>query len=932
VTDEEALRLAGQVDSDGSGEIDIDEFTVFARSMMSITPENEFTVERKTDDDPTDADEDSSMVELKVTAFGMEIFDGESTAHSLSFTTLQDVKASAHGLTLVSRQNGTSSKFEFVSKDASHIVSVISQCRSRIQLRQDIQLHKQKRKLRAAFDMVDVSGDGSLDVKELGVLLRSLGEDLTEAELRYKMRVVDTNDSGSLEFNEFADLMVHWQEQELRDVFRHFDEDESGNISVEELSRVIQALGETGSTPEEATRLASYVDSDGSGLIDMDEFTVYMKPRMSIAQTFQAKVRTDSGCGDKSRGTEVELTISALGMEVSDGGGASPAAAAAAAAAAPPPTAPAPAAAAPVAARSYSYHTMESVEQTTAGFAVTVHHRETTQRVAFETERSAVIIALLAKNRAKMKLRREMQLQKQHQLLKSAFDQVDVSGDNALDVQEIGSLLKTLGEESLTEAELRDRIRQADTDGSGRIELEEFCELMQQWQDNELNDVFAFFDDNNSGNISLPELAKAIQALGEHGVSEEEALRRAAQVDSDGSGLIDLVEFTVFMKSMMSITQRHEYEATRAANGAAVRIVVGTLGLQVSDADGTFSYSFFTLVSMVATSNEITITVAKHGHDVEVTFSTEEATLISSTLTQQQAKLLLRQDIQRHKQLIELRTVFDLFDVDRSGKVDEDELLVLLETLGQNLHPEEIRAKVKEFDVDNSGDISFEEFVAWMSENQEIELTDSFHFFDKDRSGTISVVELQQMIQAMGQRRTYEEIQQLANWVDSDGSGEIDLDEYKVLIRPMLSLTDHATFYVMSLDRLDPALNGQGAQMIVSGRGIELQCGANSITHSFAKITDFQVSEKTLKFAVKTRDGNLALDAVEAESAEAAADILHAVKTQNGKLSLRQAIQRSKEPQVREENASLLPPSPFPILLNFSNQLARPTPGCNRKD
>jgi len=298
-----------------------------------------------------------------------------------------------------------------------------------------------------------------------------------------------------------------------------------------------------------------------------------------------------------------------------------------------------------------------------------------------------------------------MQVAKQNDELKAAFDQVDETGDNKLDVSELGILLRTLGEE-LTEAELRDRIREADSDGSGTIELDEFCALMQRWQDCELHDVFHFFDDTNTGSISLPELSKAIQALGEYGVSEEEAAYRAAQVDSDGSGMIDIEEFTVFMKSMMSITQRHEFHAKRES-GTKAKIVVGTLGVQVSDAEGTFSYSFFTLVSMISTTNGINLTILQHGNEVEVTFLTEEAIICVSTLKQQQAKLLLRQDIQKHKQLLELKSVFDLFDVDGSEHVDEQELVALLQTLGQNMHPSEISHKIKEFDTDNSGNISF---------------------------------------------------------------------------------------------------------------------------------------------------------------------------------------------------------------------------------
>lgn len=173
------------------------------------------------------------------------------------------------------------------------------------------------------------------------------------------MRVVDTDDSGTIEFSEFADLMLRWQDGELRDVFHFFDQDHSGSINVHELSRAIRALGENGGTQEEADRLASYVDSDKSGLIDIDEFTVFMKPRMSVAQTYHAEVRTDGGA-------TVRLTISALGMDITDKDADSPSGRG-------------------EKRRAYSFFMIEKVEETAVGFAVTAHHRGATTVVAFET-------------------------------------------------------------------------------------------------------------------------------------------------------------------------------------------------------------------------------------------------------------------------------------------------------------------------------------------------------------------------------------------------------------------------------------------------------------------------------------------------------------------------------------------------------------------
>ena len=168
--------------------------------------------------------------------------------------------------------------------------------------------------------------------------------------------------------------------------------------------------------------------------------------------------------------------------------------------------------------------------------------------------------------------------------------------------------------------------------------------------------------------------------------------------------------------------------------------------------------------------------------------------------------------------------------------------------------------------------------------------------------------ELQQLIKTMGERMTNEEISQLAKHVDSDGSGEIDMDELKILMRPMMSLSDRAAFAVT----LEPAYGicGGGSELVVSGIGIALtpkpmpmqvppcqcvQCTGSTSTFSFSKISDMDESEGGIDLVVKLGSGALAKIAVTCD-AETRTNIMLASKKQNGKLSLRSAIARSKEP------------------------------------
>ena len=59
-----------------------------------------------------------------------------------------------------------------------------------------------------------------------------------------------------------------------------------------------------------------------------------------------------------------------------------------------------------------------------------------------------------------------------------------------------------------------------------------------------------------------------------------------------------------------------------------------------------------------------------------------------------------------------LREMFELYDDDGSGGIDQHELRSLMAQLGIDLTDEELSAMIAEADADGDGDIDYEEFVA----------------------------------------------------------------------------------------------------------------------------------------------------------------------------------------------------------------------------
>ena len=66
----------------------------------------------------------------------------------------------------------------------------------------------QLRELEEVFRAYDTSGEGLIDSKELGVMLRAMGLFCTEAEVQDMIVLVDSDGSGKLDFPEFLNLMT----------------------------------------------------------------------------------------------------------------------------------------------------------------------------------------------------------------------------------------------------------------------------------------------------------------------------------------------------------------------------------------------------------------------------------------------------------------------------------------------------------------------------------------------------------------------------------------------------------------------------------------------------------------------------------------------------------------------------------------------------
>ncbi|XP_063228301.1 troponin C-like [Bacillus rossius redtenbacheri] len=136
-------------------------------------------------------------------------------------------------------------------------------------------------------------------------------------------------------------------------------------------------------------------------------------------------------------------------------------------------------------------------------------------------------------------------------------------------------------------------------------------------------------------------------------------------------------------------------------------------------------------------------------------------------------------------QVAMLRRAFSMFDTGKKGGIEKEKVRTILNTLGLMIDEQELEVLLEAANKDESDKLNFDSFckvaVHFLDEDDEVmqkELKEAFRLYDKEGNGYIPTSSLREILMALDDQLTPDQLDEMIAEIDTDGSGTVDFDEF----------------------------------------------------------------------------------------------------------------------------------------------------------
>uniref|UniRef100_A0A4W6FFA1 Calmodulin like 4 n=1 Tax=Lates calcarifer TaxID=8187 RepID=A0A4W6FFA1_LATCA len=135
------------------------------------------------------------------------------------------------------------------------------------------------------------------------------------------------------------------------------------------------------------------------------------------------------------------------------------------------------------------------------------------------------------------------------------------------------------------------------------------------------------------------------------------------------------------------------------------------------------------------------------------------------------------------QQIHAFKECFSLYDRQRKGRIEAQELIIVMRCLGSNPTPSEVQRHLLSHGIDRGGELDFSTFLSIMhrqlqQEAPEEEILEAMRMADKEQKGFILASELRAKLTGLGEKLTDKEVDELLKEAGVGADGRVNCEQF----------------------------------------------------------------------------------------------------------------------------------------------------------